>query len=70
MMGFGSSAGMASALMGIMIYAGGSIASMPWAPATPATPVPMAALMCLLRTGGLAPSLLVRAGAGTAPPTG
>ena len=41
LMGFGESAGMASALMGILIYGGGAIASMIMGAFNPATPVPM-----------------------------
>lgn len=47
LMGFGGSAGMASALMGIIVYAGGTIASLVMGAFTPSTPVPMAALICL-----------------------
>jgi DHA1 family bicyclomycin/chloramphenicol resistance-like MFS transporter len=47
LMGFGTSAGMASALMGIIVSGGGSIASLGMGAATPTTPVPMAALICL-----------------------
>jgi DHA1 family bicyclomycin/chloramphenicol resistance-like MFS transporter len=47
LMGFGTSAGMASALMGIIVSGGGSIASLGMGAATPVTPVPMAALICL-----------------------
>ena len=47
LMGFGSSAGMASALMGIIVYGGGTLASLAMGSFTPATPVPMAALICL-----------------------
>lgn len=47
LMGFGSSAGMASALMGIIVYAGGTIASLGMGAFTPSTAVPMAALICL-----------------------
>ena len=54
LMGFGSSAGMASALMGIIVSGGGSIASLGMGAFTPATPVPMAALICLCGFGALA----------------
>jgi DHA1 family bicyclomycin/chloramphenicol resistance-like MFS transporter len=47
LLGFGTSAGMASALMGIIVSAGGSIASLSMGTFTPATPVPMTALICL-----------------------
>jgi MFS transporter, DHA1 family, multidrug resistance protein len=47
LMGFGTSAGMASALMGIIVSGGGSIASLGMGSVTPATAVPMAALICL-----------------------
>ena len=66
-MGFGSSAGMASALMGIIVYGGGTIASLVMGSFTPASPVPMAALICLCGVCGAGrQSFLVRAGAGTA----
>lgn len=54
LMGFGSSAGMASALMGIIVYGGGTIASLAMGSFTPATPVPMAALICLCGFAALA----------------
>ncbi len=54
LMGFGASAGMASALMGIIVSGGGSIASLGMGAATPATPVPMAALICLCGFGAFA----------------
>jgi hypothetical protein len=38
---------MASALMGLMVYGGGTLASLLMGSFTPATPVPMAALICL-----------------------
>jgi len=47
LMGFGGSAGMASALMGIIVYGGGTIASLSMGAFTPSTAVPMAALICL-----------------------
>jgi len=47
LMGFGSSAGMASALMGIIVYGGGTLASLGMGAFTPSTAVPMAALICL-----------------------
>ena len=54
LMGFGSSAGMASALMGIIVYGGGTIASFVMGAFTPSTPVPMAALICLCGVSALA----------------
>jgi DHA1 family bicyclomycin/chloramphenicol resistance-like MFS transporter len=54
MMGFGGSAGMASALMGIIVYGGGTLASLAMGSFTPATPVPMAALICLCGFAALA----------------
>jgi DHA1 family bicyclomycin/chloramphenicol resistance-like MFS transporter len=54
LMGFGASAGMASALMGIIVYGGGTIASLVMGAFTPATPVPMAALICLCGFSALA----------------
>ena len=53
LMGFGASAGMASALMGIIIYGGGAIASMLMGAFNPATPVPMTALMLLFGASAL-----------------
>jgi MFS transporter, DHA1 family, multidrug resistance protein len=47
LMGFGTAAGMASALMGILVYGGGVIASMAMGAFNPVTPVPMTALMFL-----------------------
>ena len=44
---FGHSAGMASALMGMMIYAGGFAGSLAMGAMPAQTPVPMALLMCL-----------------------
>ena len=54
LMGFGSSAGMASALMGIIVYGGGTIASFLMGAFTPSTAVPMAALICLCGVSALA----------------
>lgn len=45
LMGFGESAGMASALMGILIYGGGAVASLAMGAFNPTTAVPMAGLM-------------------------
>jgi DHA1 family bicyclomycin/chloramphenicol resistance-like MFS transporter len=56
--GYGHAAGMASALMGLFIYAGGTVASLLMGAFQPATPVPMAALMCLFGAGGLLTNLL------------
>ncbi|MDB5735650.1 MAG: hypothetical protein JWN16_2287 [Alphaproteobacteria bacterium] len=58
---FGHAAGMASALIGIFLYGGGAIASLAMgAFLTPATPLPMTALMCLFGLSGLATYLLFR----------
>jgi DHA1 family bicyclomycin/chloramphenicol resistance-like MFS transporter len=54
LMGFGGSAGMASALMGLIVYGGGTIASLVMGAFTPSTPVPMAALICLCGFSALA----------------
>ena len=44
---FGHSAGMASALMGLVMYGGGTLASLAIGAITTRTPVPMTLLMCL-----------------------
>jgi DHA1 family bicyclomycin/chloramphenicol resistance-like MFS transporter len=54
LMGFGSSAGMASALMGLLVYGGGTLASLLMGSFTPTTPVPMAALICLCGVAAMA----------------
>ena len=61
LMGFGASAGMASALMGIIVYAGGTIASLVMGSFTPDTPVPMAALICICGITALAANHFWRA---------
>ena len=64
MQNFGHAAGMASALIGIFLYGGGAMASVAMGSfVTPATAVPMAGLMCLAGTMGLATYLLFRRGA-------
>ena len=60
LMGFSQSAGMASALMGILIYGGGTIASTLMGAFNPATPVPLAALMLACVLGALAVDLHYR----------
>jgi DHA1 family bicyclomycin/chloramphenicol resistance-like MFS transporter len=58
---FGHAAGMASALIGIFFYGGGTIASMLMgAFVTPATPLPMVGLMWLFGVSGLGTYLLFR----------
>jgi MFS transporter, DHA1 family, multidrug resistance protein len=54
LMGFGASAGMASALMGIIVYGGGTIASLVMGSFTPESATPMAALICLCGFAALA----------------
>ncbi len=54
LMGFGSSAGMASALMGTIVFGGGTIASLVMGAFTPATSTPMVALICLCGVSALA----------------
>jgi DHA1 family bicyclomycin/chloramphenicol resistance-like MFS transporter len=56
--GYGHAAGMASALMGLFIYAGGTLASLLMGAFQPSTPLPMAALMCLFGASGLLTNLL------------
>jgi DHA1 family bicyclomycin/chloramphenicol resistance-like MFS transporter len=58
--GFGHAAGMASALMGLFMYCGGTLASLLMGAFAPTSPVPMAALMCLFGVAGLAVNLLLR----------
>jgi len=58
---FGHAAGMASALAGILLYGGGTIASMAMGSfVTPATPMPLAGLMALFGALGLGTYLLFR----------
>jgi DHA1 family bicyclomycin/chloramphenicol resistance-like MFS transporter len=58
---FGHAAGMASALAGILLYGGGTIASMAMGSfVTPATPMPLAGLMALFGLLGLGTYLLFR----------
>jgi DHA1 family bicyclomycin/chloramphenicol resistance-like MFS transporter len=54
LMGFAESAGMASALMGILIYGGGAIASLLMGAFSPETPAPMMGLMLLCAAGAMA----------------
>jgi DHA1 family bicyclomycin/chloramphenicol resistance-like MFS transporter len=68
LMGFGESAGMASALMGIMIYGGGTIASMAMGAFNPVTPVPLVALMLACGAGALAVDLRYRRVLASQPP--
>jgi hypothetical protein len=58
---FGHAAGMASALIGILLYGGGALASMAMgAFVTPATSVPMAGLICGFGVAGLLTYMLFR----------
>jgi DHA1 family bicyclomycin/chloramphenicol resistance-like MFS transporter len=58
---FGHAAGMTSALIGILLYGAGTLASLLMgAFPTPATPMPMTALMCLFGVSGLGTYLLFR----------
>jgi DHA1 family bicyclomycin/chloramphenicol resistance-like MFS transporter len=58
---FGRAAGMASALIGILLYGGGTIASLAMgAFVTPATPLPLTGLICGFGLAGLATYLLFR----------
>ena len=61
LMGFGTSAGMASALMGIIVYAGGTVASLVMGSFTPESSVPLAALICLCGFSALAANHFWRA---------
>jgi MFS transporter, DHA1 family, multidrug resistance protein len=58
MAGYGHAAGMASSLMGLFIYAGGTSASLLMGAFQPTTAVPMAALMCMFGILGLGTNLL------------
>ena len=60
LMGFGESAGMASALMGILIYGGGAIASLVMGAFNPVSPVPMTALILVCAGAALAVHLRYR----------
>lgn len=60
LMGFAESAGMASALMGIMIYGGGAIASLVMGAFNPETPVPLMALMLVCAGAATAVNLRYR----------
>lgn len=68
LMGFGTSAGMASALMGIFVYGGGTIASLTMGAFNPSTPVPLAALMLLFVASALAVHLRYRKLLASQPP--
>jgi hypothetical protein len=58
---FGHAAGMASALSGILLYGGGTLASAAMGSfVTPATPMPLAGLMALFGLLGLGTYLLFR----------
>jgi len=58
---FGHAAGMASALIGILLYGGGTLASMAMGSfVTPATPLPLTGLMALFGISGLVTYLLFR----------
>ena len=58
---FGHAAGMASALIGILLYGGATLASMAMgAFVTPATPLPLTGLMALFGTSGAATYVLFR----------
>jgi MFS transporter, DHA1 family, multidrug resistance protein len=60
---FGHAAGMASALAGILLYGGGTLASMAMGSfVTPTTPMPLAGLMALFGLLGLGTYLLFRPG--------
>ena len=58
---FGHATGMASALIGVLLYGGGALASaLMGAFITPTTPVPLTALMALFGIAGAATYLLFR----------
>jgi hypothetical protein len=59
---------MASALMGIMVYGGGAIASLLMGAFNPSTPVPLTGLMFLFVAGALAVQLRYRALLARQPP--
>jgi DHA1 family bicyclomycin/chloramphenicol resistance-like MFS transporter len=68
LMGFGESAGMASALMGILIYGGGAIASLAMGAFNPTSPLPMAGLMLACALAALAVDLRYRKLLASQPP--
>jgi DHA1 family bicyclomycin/chloramphenicol resistance-like MFS transporter len=68
LMGFAESAGMASALMGLMIYGGGTIASMIMGAFNTVTPVPMTALMLFCALAALLVDLRYRRLLASRPP--
>ena len=68
LMGFGESAGMASALMGIMIYGGGTIASMVMGAFNTTTAAPMTALMLFCALSALLVDLRYRKLLASQPP--
>jgi MFS transporter, DHA1 family, multidrug resistance protein len=57
---FGHSAGMASALMGLIMYAGGFLASLAMGAIDARSPVPMTLLMCLCGLGALLAALKLK----------
>jgi DHA1 family bicyclomycin/chloramphenicol resistance-like MFS transporter len=58
---YGHAAGMASALIGIFLYGGGTLASaLMGAFVTPTTPLPLTGLMALFGLGGVTTYLLFR----------
>jgi len=57
---FGHSAGMASALMGQVLYAGGFLASLAMGASTASGPVPMTFLMCVCGLGALIAALKLK----------
>ena len=58
---FGHAAGMATALIGILLYGGGTLASLAMgAFPNPATPVPLTGLICAFGWPGLVTYLLFR----------
>jgi DHA1 family bicyclomycin/chloramphenicol resistance-like MFS transporter len=58
--GFGASAGMASALLGIFVYGGGTLASLLMGAFNPTTSLPLTALMLLFGAGALGIHLYYR----------
>ena len=68
LMGFGESAGMASALMGILIYGGGAIASLVMGAFNPTSPMPMTGLMLACAGAALAVHLRYRTLLNATPP--
>ena len=57
---FGHSAGMASALMGLVMYGGGFLASLAMGAVTAETPVPLTALMCLFGLAGFVAAMKLK----------